>query len=76
MKSHCGFYRDGRAQRFDESMLERVEIAGVVREDIRPHLELNQELSEIWPNITEKKDPPDDAEEWDGKPDKREMLER
>ena len=39
-------------------------------------LELNQELSELWPNITEKQDALDDAEEWDGKPGKRELLER
>jgi len=30
----------------------------------------------VWPNITEKKDPPEDAEEWDGKPGKLELLER
>ncbi len=39
-------------------------------------LELNQELAEIWPNITEKKDPLPDAETWDGTPDKLEHLER
>lgn len=39
-------------------------------------LELNAELAETWPNITEKKDPPEDAEEWDGKPDKLALLER
>lgn len=40
------------------------------------YLELNTELAEIWPNIVEKKDPLPDAEEWDGKPDKTDMLER
>jgi len=39
-------------------------------------LELNRELAEIWPVITEQKDPPSDAEEWDGKPDKLPLLER
>ena len=39
-------------------------------------LELNAELSEIWPNITEKQDAPEDAEDWDGKPNKIELLER
>ena len=39
-------------------------------------LELNAELSEIWPNITEKKDPPADAPEWEGKPGKLALLER
>ena len=40
------------------------------------YLELNTELAEIWPNIVEKKDPLPDAEEWDGKPGKTDMLER
>ncbi|MBS3785555.1 MAG: ferredoxin family protein [Gammaproteobacteria bacterium] len=39
-------------------------------------LELNAELSQNWPVITEAKDPPSDAEEWDGKPDKLSQLER
>lgn len=38
--------------------------------------ELNAELSQIWPVITEMKDPADDAQEWDGKPNKLELLER
>jgi ferredoxin len=39
-------------------------------------IELNAELADIWPNITEKKDALPDAEEWDGKPGKIEKLER
>ncbi|MCH8504877.1 MAG: ferredoxin family protein [Ectothiorhodospiraceae bacterium] len=39
-------------------------------------LELNAELSQQWPVITEQKDPPEDAEEWDGKPGKLDLLER
>ena len=39
-------------------------------------LDLNQELSQEWPVITEKKDPPQDAEQWDGVSDKLEYLER
>ena len=39
-------------------------------------LEMNAELSRGWPVITEKKDPPPDAEEWDGKPGKLDQLER
>lgn len=39
-------------------------------------IEINAELSEIWPNITEKKDPLEDAEEWDGVENKLEHLER
>ena len=39
-------------------------------------LKLNEELSRDWPVITEQKAPPADAEEWDGKPDKLQYLER
>lgn len=42
----------------------------------RQFLELNAELAEVWPNITERKDPPDDAEEWNGVEDKLQYLER
>jgi len=37
---------------------------------------LNAELSQTWPVITQKKDPLPDAEEWDGKKDKLQYLER
>ena len=33
-------------------------------------------MAETWPNITEKQDAPADAEDWDGKPNKRGLLER
>jgi ferredoxin len=39
-------------------------------------IELNAELSLIWPVITEAGEPPEDAAEWDGKPDKLPLLER
>jgi ferredoxin len=39
-------------------------------------LQLNQELAEVWPNITEQKDPLEDSDDWIGKPNKRELLER
>jgi ferredoxin len=39
-------------------------------------LKLNAELSADWPVLTEKKPAPDDAEEWDGKTDKLQYLER
>ena len=39
-------------------------------------IEINAELSLEWPVITEQKDPPPDAEEWDGKEGKLELLER
>jgi ferredoxin len=47
-----------------------------VPEDQLPFLELNAELAELWPNITEIKPAPEDAEAWDGKPGKVALLER
>lgn len=47
-----------------------------VPEDQVPFIELNAELAELWPNITEIKPAPEDAEEWDGKPGKIALLER
>ena len=47
-----------------------------VPEDQVPFIELNAELAELWPNITEIKESPVDAEEWDGKPGKLALLER
>ena len=37
---------------------------------------LNAELAKVWPVISEKKPPLPDAEEWDGKPDKLQYLEK
>ncbi len=45
-------------------------------ESQREFLALNAELSKTWPSIVRKKDPLPDAEEWDGKPNKRNLLER
>jgi ferredoxin len=39
-------------------------------------LELNAELSQEWPVITEMKDPPEDADEWRDVTDKLKYLER
>ena len=39
-------------------------------------LQLNKELSKTWPVLTEKKDAPPDAKDWDGKPDKLKLLEK
>ena len=37
-------------------------------------LELNREMSEIWPNISEKKDPPSDHEKYRDEQDKFEKY--
>lgn len=45
-------------------------------EDQSHFLELNAELSAQWPVITDLKPAPPDADEWNGKPDKLQYLER
>ena len=45
-------------------------------EDQQDFLALNEELSEKWEVITEMKEAMPDAEEWAGKPDKRDYLDR
>lgn len=45
-------------------------------ESQRHFLDLNAELSLAWPVLAEKKDPPPDAEEWEGVEDKLQYLER
>jgi len=45
-------------------------------EDQQHFLELNAELSKGWPVITEKKDAPADAADWEGVEDKLKYLER
>lgn len=44
--------------------------------DQRQFIALNAELSKIWPPITEKKDELPDADAWNGRPGKAELLER
>jgi len=45
-------------------------------EEQKHFLELNTELSQQWPVITEMKPPPADAEEWANVKDKLHLLER
>ena len=42
--------------------------------DIEDWLEINRQYAESWPNITRKREAASDAEEWKGKPGKREFL--
>ncbi len=56
-------------------------IEAIVSEDDLPPdqehmLELNAELCESWPVINQMKDSLPDATEWEGKPNKLELLER
>ncbi len=52
--------------------------ADAIRPDTEPDMEnwlkINADLARIWPNITQKKDPLPDAKEWDGKPNKIDLL--
>ena len=45
-------------------------------DEMEHFMELNAELAEKWPVISEKKDPLPEAEKWDGVPDKLKYLER
>lgn len=47
-----------------------------VPENQRRFIALNAQLAQTWPPITERQDPPPDAEEWNRKPDKLDYLER
>lgn len=39
-------------------------------------LALNAELARVWPTITEKRTPPPEARDWDGRENKLALLER
>ena len=47
-----------------------VEQLGDPEDGIEKWAEINRKYSEIWPNISEKKEPPADAEEWQNIEDK------
>jgi ferredoxin len=47
-----------------------------VPEDQQIYIELNAELAELWPVQTEVKPAMDEAEKWNGVPDKLGMLEK
>ena len=56
-------------------------VEAIVSEDDIPagqeqFLQLNEELSQLWPVIISSKPAPEDAEEWEGVPDKLQYLER
>ena len=44
--------------------------------DQQDFIPMNAELARKWPSITKRKPAPADAEEWNGKSDKRPLLER
>lgn len=59
-----------------ECPIEAIHAEDEIPEGEEIFLELNQELAEIWPNITIMKDGPPDAKEWEGIPGKLKLLER
>lgn len=56
-------------------------IEAIVSEDDIPEgqahfLKLNAELAQQWPVLTQMKDAPKDADDWAGKPNKLDLLEK
>jgi len=47
-----------------------------VPENQKDFIAINAELAKLWPKITKQRTPLPDAEQWDGKPNKRDLLER
>jgi ferredoxin len=45
-------------------------------EDQKEFLKINEELSKVWPSITKRKEPLQDADAWKDQPNKRNLLER
>jgi ferredoxin len=45
-------------------------------EEQNEFIQINEELSKVWPVLAEKKDQLEDAEDWDGKTGKKLLLER
>ena len=58
------------------SIYGKATIAPKINEDQIEFIEINAVYSKEWPNIVEMKDHPADAEEWNGKPGKRDLLEK
>ena len=59
-----------------ECPVEAIKSEDDLTDDEQQFLDLNTELSRLWPVITEKKEAPPDAGEWEDVPDKLQYLER
>jgi len=46
-----------------------------LKEEDKKYLDINSNLSKTWPLITEAKEAPEDAKDWENKPDKLALLE-
>lgn len=58
-----------------ECPVDAIHIEEEVPEEYKKYTELNAKLAKRWPNITEIKDPPPDARDWDNVKDKLKYLE-
>ena len=47
-----------------------------IKPDQEDFLQLNAELAQVWPNITEKCDPPADTDDWKDVKEKRHLIEK
>jgi len=59
-----------------ECPAEAIHAEDEIPEGMEMFIELNAELSQKWPSITEVKDPLPDADEWNGKSGKLQYLEK
>jgi ferredoxin len=59
-----------------ECPIDAIVVETDLSDDQQQFLQLNAELSQQWPVIPTAKDPLPDAEDWDGVPNKINMLER
>ena len=46
----------------------------LMRLGLEKWLEINTQYAQVWPNITVKREPPPDAKDWEGKPDKANLF--
>ena len=58
-----------------ECPVEAIVDAEEVPDEQREFIEINRRLSQVWPTITAAKKPPEDADQWVGKPGKRALIE-
>jgi ferredoxin len=53
-----------------------IRVADEVPQEQRSFIALNAELAKLWPVITQRKEPPSDADAWNGTADKLRVLVR
>ena len=58
-----------------ECPVEAIYYSDDVPEGQEPYMEINERLSQKWPVILARKDPPPDADQWAGKQGKTDLIE-